>query len=396
MSLLRKTDTRWSLVFVCALIMAVAISAVSVAQDEKKEAADEPKADIAAEAESVDDLLKGLADVDRDLRVVIRDIQRGAADLAEGEKVKLSDEQRKELAEAVEGIVKAGDKIASAKTATQPQIERAQTIVARTLSTAAELAGEEYEKRFDAYVDQLIKEQPESSATEYGVAQRFFSRHLSGEPKPEALDDLLKFHEQFPKNAQTVLLFRVLGSRWSQAGEVERAIEVYEKGMELFGETRSAEYLKRPLRDLAMIGKPMEIKGPSPDGHHIDLAEMKGKVVLIDFWGTWCGPCVGEIPNIKKVYEKHHDAGFEVIGVNVGDDKETLAKFLKENEVAWPQIQFVDDKGKEQPNKVAQQYEINSFPSTYLIGRDGNVIAVDVRGDALEKQVDKHIQVAGN
>jgi thiol-disulfide isomerase/thioredoxin len=384
-----------SIVALCGVVLAAA----ALAKDDDDSAA-QPTEDAAASAkdnaaaDSADELLKKLADAERDLKVVIRDIQRGAKGEGEQKELKLDDEQRKDLAEAVALIKKTADSLVGSKTATESQIERAQLIVARTLNTAGDLAGEEYTKQFDAYTDQLVKEFPKSAATEFSVAQRFYRKNLSGDPQPEALDELVKFAEEFPDNGNVGVLFRLLGLRLSERGQNDKAIATYEKGIELLGETRAAEMLKGPLRSLSMVGKPMEVKGPTPDNHHIDLAELKGKVVLVDFWGTWCGPCVGEIPNIKAVYDKYHDAGFEVIGVNVGDDKDTLKKFLEENQVRWQQIQYVDEKGKAQTNKVADQYEIHSFPSTFLIGRDGNVVAVDVRGDSLEKQVEKHIKPA--
>jgi thiol-disulfide isomerase/thioredoxin len=404
MSLLHKSSVtaHWLLAtlfsFAALTLVAIAVADEPAAGEAPTEVpADAPKGTEKetsdAGGDSADDLLKKLADADRDLKVVLRDLQR-AAQGKQDQALQLDDDQRKELQDAVALIVKTGEALSTSKTATEQQIERGQLMVARTLNSAATFGGEEFAKQFDDYVDRLVKEFPKSAATELGVAQRFVRKYLSGDPQPEALDELVKFAEQFPDNVNRATLFRVLGAQWSQAGDAQQAIAVYEKGIELLGDTRGADLLKAPLRNLQIIGKPMEVKGPTPDDQHVDLADYKGKLVLIDFWGTWCGPCVGEIPNIKAVYDKYHDAGFDVIGVNVLDDRDTLKKFLTDNDVRWQQIQFVDEKGKAQTNKVAEQYEIHSFPSTFLIGRDGNVLAVDVRGEALEKQVEKHIKDA--
>ena len=119
------------------------------------------------------------------------------------------------------------------------------------------------------------------------------------------------------------------------------------------------------------------------DGKPLSIANYKGKVVLIDFWATWCGPCVAELPNVLKTYTKHHSEGFEIIGVSLDDNRQKLESFLKDKGISWPQ--FFDGQGWS--NKLAVKYGIQAIPATYLLDGNGVIIATDLRGDALEQAV---------
>lgn len=118
-------------------------------------------------------------------------------------------------------------------------------------------------------------------------------------------------------------------------------------------------------------------------GKPLSIANYKGKVVLIDFWATWCGPCVKELPNVLKAYEKHHANGFEIIGISLDKDKEKLESFTKEKNMPWQQ--FFD--GQFWNNKLAVKYGVNSIPATYLLDGEGKIIGKDLRGEALEAAV---------
>jgi len=137
------------------------------------------------------------------------------------------------------------------------------------------------------------------------------------------------------------------------------------------------------------IGDAMDMKFTSLGGKEIDLAEMKGKAVLIDFWATWCGPCIKEIPHLKKAYEKYHEKGFEIISVSVDkeSDKEKLEAMIKAQNMTWPQ--HFDGKGS--ANVFAIKYGVNRYPTTFLVGKEGKVIATDLRGVQLEQALAKEL-----
>jgi peroxiredoxin len=125
------------------------------------------------------------------------------------------------------------------------------------------------------------------------------------------------------------------------------------------------------------------------DGKPVSVANYKGKVVLVDFWATWCGPCVGELPNVIKTYEKHHSQGFEIIGISLDRDgdkeKQKLLTFLKDKKMTWQQ--YYD--GKWWQNKLAVKYGVQSIPATYLLDSDGKILGKDLRGERLEEAVAK-------
>ena len=124
------------------------------------------------------------------------------------------------------------------------------------------------------------------------------------------------------------------------------------------------------------------------DGKPILLEDYRGKVVLLDFWAVSCGPCVGEIPNIKRVYEKYHDKGFEVVGVSLDTDKKLLREFIDNEGLPWRQIQ--DNSGFR--GEIAKQYGIRSIPTPFLLDRTGRVISVKARGNLLRELVEKTIE----
>jgi thiol-disulfide isomerase/thioredoxin len=121
------------------------------------------------------------------------------------------------------------------------------------------------------------------------------------------------------------------------------------------------------------------------NGRPLSVAAYKGKVVLIDFWATWCGPCKAELPNVLAVYRKYHAQGFEIIGVSLDENRNSLANFTQAQGMVWPQ--YFDGQGWE--NKVAVKYGVHSIPMTYLLDRRGIIIGESLRGEKLGDAVAK-------
>jgi peroxiredoxin len=132
------------------------------------------------------------------------------------------------------------------------------------------------------------------------------------------------------------------------------------------------------------IGQPApEIELETPEGKELALSSLKGKVVLIDFWASWCGPCRKEMPNVVKAYAKFKNKGFEIFGVSLDQDKARWIEAIQKDGITWPQVSDL----KQWQSSVVRQYNIQGIPYTVLLDREGNILAKNLRGEELEKKL---------
>ncbi len=115
----------------------------------------------------------------------------------------------------------------------------------------------------------------------------------------------------------------------------------------------------------------------------VDLAKFKGRVVLVDFWATWCGPCIGELPSLLKNYGKYHPRGFEVVGISLDQSRKELDGFVKARKLPWQQV----FDGKAWGGANVAKYGVKGIPFTLLVGKDGKIAAINPRGEALEPAI---------
>lgn len=161
-----------------------------------------------------------------------------------------------------------------------------------------------------------------------------------------------------------------------------------EQHLQSYPEAPMNPQIKSMIDRIAVMSKlktePLDLKFTAMDGTEVDLAKMRGKVVLIDFWATWCGPCVNEIPNVVQAYENLHSKGFEIVGVSLDQDKAKLESFTKEKGMTWPQ--FFDGKGWQ--NEISSRFGIQSIPAMWLINKKGLLVSTNAR-PKLQEQVEK-------
>jgi formylglycine-generating enzyme required for sulfatase activity/thiol-disulfide isomerase/thioredoxin len=134
---------------------------------------------------------------------------------------------------------------------------------------------------------------------------------------------------------------------------------------------KKADWYHGAARRLQLPGMPLELKTKRIDGSPFDLTDLQGKVVLVFFWTTWCGPCTLEIPKLKALHEEYHDQGFEIVALSLDRNRQDLERYLAANALPFP-VLHDQEKGEEHP--AALHYGVPGYPSGFLIGRDGNVL----------------------
>ncbi|MBL7938789.1 MAG: TlpA family protein disulfide reductase [Flavobacteriales bacterium] len=141
---------------------------------------------------------------------------------------------------------------------------------------------------------------------------------------------------------------------------------------------------QKRLSNLLPIGSVApEIRQQTPAGGTLALSDLRGKVVLIDFWASWCRPCRMENPNVKRVYERFATKGFEILGVSLDRDQAAWEKAIKDDGLPW---KHVSDLGFWN-NAAAQEYGVSGIPYTVLVDRDGKILEKGLRGAQLEERL---------
>lgn len=143
--------------------------------------------------------------------------------------------------------------------------------------------------------------------------------------------------------------------------------------------------LEAMVRRLTLLGNPIKIDGQLLSGEEVDWESYRGKVVLVDFWASWCGPCKAELPNILKMYDAYHDKGFEVLGVSL----DQTAEEAKSEKLPWDSIFPEDESQRRFDHPLVQYYGINGIPTAILVDKEGKVVSMNARGPELRAQLKK-------
>jgi len=227
------------------------------------------------------------------------------------------------------------------------------------------------DEKFNLRAQQIVKMLMDDGAT---------NRSPVLEKAEKAIRDL---QQEFPKRDETHELLLMVAQGYLDVDDAQKARAITEDvAKKASGDAK--EQAQAQLRKLDLIGKPLDLKFTDLGGKDVSLKNYAGKVVLVDFWATWCGPCRAALPEVKEIYAKYHAKGFEIVGISFDKDKDTLAKFVADENMDWPQ--YFDGLGWE--NKIGQNYEISSIPTVWLVDKKGSLRDLNGR-QSLAAKVEK-------
>jgi len=173
------------------------------------------------------------------------------------------------------------------------------------------------------------------------------------------------------------------------AGEFAVARQVYSTLLSRFSESPNLrQKIEADLKRLDKVGKPApSFAAEDIKGRPIRLDAYRGKYLLVDFWATWCAPCVGELPRLQEAHRTYHDAGFEIISVSLDESKAAVSDFAKVRNLPWPQIHNASSTAD-----LVEAFAVGSIPATYLIDPEGTIIRLDLRGKAIDQTLSRLIK----
>ncbi len=295
-------------------------------------------------------------------------------------------EQRKRQA-----ILKAAEKILAASKATDEEAE---------LAVQAKISMLQDEKKIAAFGEELRKAGRDKLARMVRLICLLDGLRNAMSRGPEqtriekiktAVDAIVKFLEEGPPRPDDVRLVEAISAQVVEPlGDSRWAAGVHRSLAKLYATSKDArlrefgKVLEGVARRLTLVGDEMKIEGTLLDGKPFDWSKYAGKVVLVDFWATWCGPCLAEIPKMRKYYDFYHDKGFDIVGISCDHRLADLEKFVKEKKIPWPII-F----GGERPSPTVTYYGVRAIPAMILVGKDGKVVALNARGPYLKEGLEK-------
>jgi thiol-disulfide isomerase/thioredoxin len=203
----------------------------------------------------------------------------------------------------------------------------------------------------------------------------------------DAIEDFIKRYHDDPQGSMMLYEAAAFHVR-----DREKSTAVLRRIVKDWPRSGAAREAKWKLRQVDAIGKPFELKFTDAiSDREISIESLRGKIVVIDFWATWCAPCVAEMPRMKELYAKWKSQGVEFIGVSLDAPEDQgglvrLRAFVSDNDVSWPQYH----QGAGWQSDFSSSWGVNSIPCVFVIDHEGNLAATTV-GDELEETVAKLI-----
>ena len=274
---------------------------------------------------------------------------------------------------------------------TNENVAEARVMAVYALSHAVAAGDAAAEKEVNTYVagilaDKAIPEDDRVAVLLYAgnvpfmkkVGMRLFTvglQNLHEEFENNSVEAMRAALKEFPTSSMIYTMMMAVAQRSPPERQQALAREIAAAPGAPAGAKSLADHLLKGTRPYE-LGKPLDIQFTALDGRDVNLARLKGKVVLVEFWSTSCGPCIAEMPGLKAAYDKFHDRGFEVVGISLDDKESVLRRFITEKKLPWPQ--HFDGKGWE--NKFAVRYGIFAIPTTWIVDKRGNLRTVNGRG----------------
>lgn len=197
---------------------------------------------------------------------------------------------------------------------------------------------------------------------------------------PDRVETLLRSHKELLMSAFLVTYFETAFEQYAPLYK-----EIRDALIGRYAQNEFVQHIDQKVRTVVMAGmEAPEIALSDTAGHTRRLSDLRGQVVLIDFWASWCGPCRKENPNVVRLYRRYHDLGFEIFSVSLDKDYDKWVKAIKDDHLEWPNhvsdLQYWN-------SAAGRLYGINSIPATVLLDRDGKVLARNLRGQQLENKL---------
>ncbi|MEN6451111.1 MAG: TlpA disulfide reductase family protein [Thermoguttaceae bacterium] len=219
----------------------------------------------------------------------------------------------------------------------------------------------------------------------------------SGTPSAElqkqvksAVGDVVKYLEESPPVLADKNVALVAGQVAEMTGDDRLAIATYSAMAKALAASKEPQLafqkkiFEGMARRLDLVGKTMKIEGKLIDGTPFDWSKYRGKVVLVDFWATWCGSCVASMPRLRKYYDAYHSKGFEIVGVSADHRLADVQSYAKEKKVPWPIVYNGD-----RPSPAFDYYGVRIIPTMILVDKDGKVLSLDADGPYLKQWLAK-------
>lgn len=220
-----------------------------------------------------------------------------------------------------------------------------------------------------------------------------------------AVEHLVEFERRFPEAGAVVGIAIAYAESFERREGSSRLAFV--RALARVSAPKVSGYARGLLAIEDARARPLDLRVTAIDGRPIDLAALRGKVVLIDFWATWCAPCVAELPHVKRVYQQYQSAGFEVIGVALesirlaptdGPDeiaaktekvRKALTDYVTQKALPWPQYLNMRVGGQD----LASRFSVTTIPAMFLLDQEGRLVATDARGEKLEAEVKRLLRI---